>query len=191
MGDIVIPPTIQEGRERVIERAIMDHPEFLGFRDALSIRNWRVSPDSGLLDIVLLPNNGPVHLVLVEAKAAVAPDAACKVTGQLLMYYAGALMLGSEGLEVMRSFAANPEARDTSKKPLVRVTGAKTTTEAWAVLTKGTPVAPEQVRMFIALDNKPHHALEPILATLRQHHRLPIGLVIVKDGKITVQLPAD
>jgi hypothetical protein len=93
-----------EGRERIIERAIMVNPEALGFLGALSIRTMRVSPDTGLADIVLLPKD-PDHLVLVEAKAATAHDAACKVVGQLLMYYYGALRLGSEGLVVMRKFA--------------------------------------------------------------------------------------
>jgi hypothetical protein len=69
MDDIVIPTIPKEG---TIENAIMAHPEELGFPGALSIRNWRVAPDSGLLDIVLLPVDGPVRLVLVEAKAAVA-----------------------------------------------------------------------------------------------------------------------
>jgi hypothetical protein len=106
------------------------------------------------------------------------------------MYYAGALMLGSEGLRTMLRFAANPEARDTSRKPIVRLAGIKPTAPAWEALTIGTPLAPEQVRMFVALDDDPRAALKTIIATLHQHHRLPIGLVVVKDGKITVQLPA-
>lgn len=186
MDDIVTVPTIEEGRERIIERAIMDHPEKLGFPGALSIRNCRLALHSGLVDIVLLPKDGPVRLVLVEAKCAVAPDAACKVIGQLLKYYAGALMLGSDVLIIMRSFAANDEARDTTKKPLVRTTGISPSTKAWEAIKKGTPVAPEQVCLFVALDDEPHAALVSVIATLRQHHRLPIGLVVVKDATITV-----
>ena len=164
----------------------MAHPEKLGFPRALSIRNCRIA--NGLVDIVLFPEDGPVDLVLVEAKASVAPDAACKVIGQLLMYYAGALKLGSEGLRMMRSFAVNhkDEARSTKKIPHIRLAGIKPSEKAWDALTKGARLKPEKMRMFIALNNKPHHALAPTLAALRQHHRLPIGLVVVKDGKITV-----
>ena len=191
MDDTVIP-TSPKGRERIIEEAIMDHPERLGFPGANSIRTLRVSPDSGLVDIVLLPKHGP-DLVLVEAKAANAHDAASKVIGQLLMYYAGALMLGADGLSAIVSFATNhkDEARSESKISHFKLTDISPAAKAWDKLTKGTRLAPKQVRMFVALDDEPRPALKIIIATLRQHHSLPIGLVVVKDGKPTVRLPAD
>ena len=63
---------------------------------ALAIRNFRVADTSGAVDVCLIPQSGPFRVVLGEAKAASAPDAGSKVVGQLLMYYAGALTLGSQ-----------------------------------------------------------------------------------------------
>ena len=68
-------------RETIIEDAVMAHPEALGFPGALAIRNCRVSMPTGRVDVVLLPRDGPVRLVLIEAKAAVAQDAASKCRG--------------------------------------------------------------------------------------------------------------
>ncbi len=73
-------------RERPIEDAVLDHPEALGFPGALGIRNVRVAPHCGRVDVMLLPISGPPRLVLVEAKRSEATDAASKVIGQLLMY---------------------------------------------------------------------------------------------------------
>lgn len=177
---------VRIGREGPIEEAIMAHPEQLGFPGALAIRNWRVSPTSGRLDVGLLPLDGSVQLVLVEAKAAAAPDAASKVIGQLLMYYAGALLLGTEGVAAIREFISRfpEEARSNSKKSQVRLGGASPSAKGWEALTRGARLRPDQLRMFVALDSDPHHALEPLQSTLFKHHGLAIGLVVVRDGRI-------
>lgn len=181
------PASIVLTRERIIENAVMANPDRLGYPGALSIRNLRVAPTSGRLDVALLPIEGPKQLVLVEAKGATAQDAASKVVGQLLMYYAGALALGSEGLSCLRAFAAekSTKACDPSKKSLVRLSGGLRPTEvAWARLCSGELLSPDQLSLFIALDDEPHPALRPTLATLRNHHGLSIGLVIVRNGVI-------
>ncbi len=66
------------GRERAIEDAVMAHPEALGFPGAPAIRNVRVSPSSGRIDVMLLPVTGPHRLVLVEAKRC---SRGCRVEG--------------------------------------------------------------------------------------------------------------
>jgi hypothetical protein len=177
---------IKIGREGPIEEAVMAHPERLGFPGALALRNWRVSPTSGRLDVGLLPSTGSVQLVLVEAKAAAAPDAASKVVGQLLMYYAGALLLGTAGLAAIREYVSRypEEARSSSKKSQVRLSGVSPSTRAWASLSAGERIRPDQLRMFVALDSDPHHALDPLRRTLYEHHGLAIGLVVVKCGEI-------
>jgi hypothetical protein len=165
----------------------MAHPETLGFPGALAIRNCRVSMPTGRVDIVLLPRDGPVHLVLIEAKAAVAQDAASKVIGQLLMYYAGALMLGSEGLRSFKEFAINhsDKAKSTSWiSPKMLSGGISPPSKAFEALYQGRRLTPAQVHLFVALDGEAHRALEPILRILHEHHQLHIGLVLVRDGQI-------
>ena len=177
---------IRIGREGPIEEAVMARPERLGFPGALAIRNWRVSPTSGRLDVGLLPRVGPVQLVLVEAKAATAVDAASKVVGQLLMYYAGALLLGTEGLAAIRDFVSRypEEARSNSKKSQVRLSGVSPSAKAWQALSGGQRLRPDQLRMFVALDSDPHHAFEPLQSALYEHHGMAIGLVVVRNGEI-------
>jgi len=41
----------------------------------------------------------------------------------------------------------------------------------------------------VALDNKPHHVLLPLLEMLRQKHDLFIGLAIAKDHTLELILP--
>lgn len=165
----------------------MAHPEALGFPGALGIRNCRVSMPTGRVDVILLPVDGPVEIVLVEAKAATAPDAASKVVGQLLMYYAGALMLGSAGVRALRRFAVDhPErARSTAwVSPKMLTGGVSPPSDAFAALYRGRRLTPAQVHLFVALDGNAHRALEPTLDVLRQYHGLRIGSVLVRDGGI-------
>ena len=172
-------------RERDIEEAIMRRPDKLGYPGARSIRNWRVARTCGRLDVGLLPLNGPKKLVLIEAKCVSAPDAASKVVGQLLMYYAGALTLGSEGLDCLRAFATKKSARDTSKKSLIKLCGDKCRTEAaWKKMKSGQLLLPRQLSLFIALDDKPHKFLRAMLRALQRNHGLSIGLVIVRNRRI-------
>lgn len=177
-------------REAQIEEAIMRSPGALGYPDALAIRNCRVSMPTGRVDLVLLPHEGPVRLVLVEAKAASAPDAASKVVGQILMYYAGALSFGEKGIELLRDFALNhPErARGSAWISPKALTGISPPSKAFETLGTGTRLKPAQIALVVALDGPPHRGLSPTLGVLRSHHRLNIRCVVVQSGKV---LPAD
>lgn len=190
-------------RERVIEDTIMRTPDELGYPGARSIRNWRVALTCGLLDVGLFPLKGPKKLVLVEAKVVKAPDAASKVVGQLLMYYAGALTLGLNGFACLRAFADSKCARcskglacrsafvdkkcarDTSRKSLRRLSGGLSSTDAaWEKMKSGKLLLPHQLSLFIALDDKPHKFLRAMLRALQRNHGLSIGLVIVRNHRI-------
>jgi len=177
-----------KSREVLIENTIIANPDTLGFPGALAIRRCRVAEPCGLIDLVLLPPTGPVRLVLIEAKASSSPDSASKVVGQLLMYYGGALMLGSTGLRILPEFAKqHPEkATGTTKVSPKALTGGQTPpTKAWEKMYSGDQLAPHEIKLFIGLDGEPHRAFEPTLKALSRHG-LNIGYCIVESGKISV-----
>ena len=177
------------GRETAIENAIITHPEKLGFPGALAIRNCRIAKQAGRADVVLLPENGPVKIVLVEAKVSTASDAASKVIGQILMYYAGLLMLGSVGLRHLRDFArAEPiKAKSTSwVSPKSLTGGISPPDSAWEVLYSGDRLMPHEIKLFVALDGDAHRALKPTVDALRIFHGINIGIAVTRGKSITV-----
>src|SRR5439155_11738381 len=104
------------------------------------------------VDVVLIPQDGPIRLVLVETKAARAANAACKVIGQLLMYYAGALTFGLDGINVLREFARNFQnvaltiPRKSPQKVLHNVKGVLyPNSRCLELLTNGTSLNPNEV----------------------------------------------
>ena len=105
----------RRSREADIEDAIMAQPEILGFPMALAIRNFRVADTSGAVDVCLIPQSGPFRVVLGGRRRRV-PDAGSKVVGQLLMYYAGALTLGSQGINALRELAKNSKLKQNALK---------------------------------------------------------------------------
>lgn len=135
---------------------------------------------------MLLPQSGPVDLVLVEAKARAAADATSKVIGQLLMYYAGALSFGMEGLSLLRRFAEENaiEAEGYAKISPKKLTGVSPATKAWEVLKAGATLSPSRVQLYVALDEDPHAAFLNVLAVLRAQHGLNIGFCVVRDGSV-------
>jgi hypothetical protein len=176
----------KKGQETLIEDAILKDRSNLGFSGALAIRNCRLGENSGAVDVLLLPRGGPVRVVLIEAKVSTAADAASKVIGQLLMYYAGALSIGSHGWESIREFA-----QDSKKKPeaLSRVSlksvsgGVSPPDKAWKALAKGPKLRPEQVRLYVAMNGEPHRAFIHLYRMLRRHHGIIIGLIRVSNGR--------
>lgn len=79
----------------------------------------------------------------------------------------------------------NKSACDTSRKPLIRLSGDRCRTEvAWEKLSSGKLLLPRQLSMFIALDGDPSLILLAILKALQCSHDLSIGLVIVRNGRI-------
>jgi len=176
-------------RETAIEDAIIKRPGRLGFPGANAIRNFRLADKSGAVDVVLFPKKGSIRLVLIETKVATAPDANGKVVGQLLMYYAGALMMGLNGVEQLRQFARNFQSeahrieRKSPQKVLLKVSGKRyTNLKAMDLLKKGTPLTPKEIALFIAVDNEPHHTLQPLLKMLQDFHDICIRLIVVRNG---------
>ena len=176
-------------RETAIEDVIISRPEVLGFPEANAIRNFRLADDSGAVDVVLLPQDGSIRLVLVEAKVSKAADAGSKVIGQMLMYYAGGLQLGLDGIELLRQFSRKfrDEALNTKRKSpqkvLLSVLGNRyPNLDAMELLTKGTRVTPKEIALFIAIDDQPRKTLQPLLQVLRKFHNIHIGLIMVREG---------
>ena len=166
----------------------MADPGALGYPDALVIRNCRVPSVMGCPDVVMLPRSGPHRIVLIEAKAAKAKDAASQVVGQLLMYYGGALTLGSIGLEHYLEYAArNPDqAKDHRRTSVAALAGKLYRKGAGdGPLIQGKPLDPGEIGLFIAMDQQPHPSLMPTLAALRLHNGIQIGVLVVSEGKIT------
>src|SRR5881396_550131 len=78
----------------------------LGYKDSLVIRRAKMGRGGfGFVDVMFLPVTGPHRLVLAEVKQKNSGDAAGKVVGQALLYYAAALGIGLDGLEVLRRYA--------------------------------------------------------------------------------------
>lgn len=181
-------------RETAIEDAIIAHPDKLEFPEALAIRNFRLADTSGAVDVVLLPPpDSSFKLVLVEAKAASAQDAGSKVVGQLLMYYAGALKLGLDGICALEKFArASPSVAHSIPRisPQKVMGGLGSNAQCFEALKMGDRLTPKDIALFIALDNEPRHTLVPTLNILRGLHGLHIGLVLVRGGSIDLVLPA-
>lgn len=172
--------------EREIEEAVLNHPEILGFPQAKAIRNVRVGWAFGRVDIMLLPASSETKLVLIEAKQARAADASSKVIGQLLMYYAGALDIGSVGLERLHEYAASHREKALSPtwiSPKELTGGVSPPAAAWEVIQSGEKLRPEDVELFIALNDAPHEALRIAIESLHEHHGLKIALIVVQDGK--------
>lgn len=180
---------MRENREREIEDAVIAQPDVLGFPGATAIRNVRVAFGFGRIDVMLFPGTGPAKLVLVEAKHTSAPDSISKVVGQLLMYYAGALRIGTRGFELFRKYAeACPEkALSTSWiSPKELTGGVSPPAAAWAVIQAGEKLRPEDIRLFIAMNSEPHEALRTGVRVLSQNHGLSIGLLVVEHGRVRV-----
>ena len=168
-------------KELEIEDAIIANPGALGFPEASAIRRVRVSPDSGVVDLMLLPPKDTVKLVLVEVKDERNREALSKVVGQLLMYYGGALQLGSNGLERIREYAKTKAeaARSNEKISLVKLAGTRSTDAAWSVLESGPKLSPSDVQLFIALNCDPSQGLSDTLTAVREHHGLRIDVVVL------------
>src|SRR3990172_5913984 len=183
-----------KGMEAIIEEAIMKNPGELGFKQALAIRNVRIAPVAGRIDVLLLPTKGKKRLVLVETKQSTASDTASKVTGQLLMYYAGALNLSIDGLDIIRDFVKEypHEAWSRGWISAQRMCGGLSKEAAWKLMQnpKKGRLSPADIDLFIAVDGKPKQSLIDIVDMLNTHHQLGIKLVTVESGVITsVRLP--
>lgn len=176
-------------RETAIEDAIIARPDVLGFPGANAIRNIRLPFESGAVDLVLLPKDSSIRLALVEAKVSKVVDAGSKVIGQLLMYYAGGLRIGSDGIDILQQFSKNFQSeahsieRKSPQKVLLKVTGKKyPNQDAMKLLTRGSSLTSKEIALFIAIDDEPHHTLLPTLRVLQELHDINICLIVVQKG---------
>jgi len=183
-----------KGMESIIEEAIMKNPGELGYAEALAIRNVRIAPVAGRIDVLLLPTKGKKRLVLVETKQSAASDAASKVAGQLLMYYAGALNLSTSGLDIIRDFIIEypDEAWSKGWISAQRMCDGLSKDAAWKLMQnpKNKRLSPAEIDLFIAVDGTPKQSLIDIVDMLNTHHQLGIKLATVENGIVTsVRLP--
>lgn len=171
--------------ELAIEDAIIRDTGAIGFPGASAIRRVRVSRDSGVVDLMLLPSDVDAKVVLIEAKDRRNKEALSKVIGQLLMYYGGALRLGYQGLERIREFATSESdlAVSHDRISLVRLAGTSPTDAAWSLLEKGKKLSPSDVHLCIALNGEPSRGLRDALLAVREFHNLEIDVAVVdSDG---------
>ena len=163
-------------------RVIRNRAQVLGLGESVYIRRCRMGPDHGVADLVILPQNGRHKLVIVEAKQVSSVDAKIKVVGQLLMYYAGALEFGLQGVRLLQRYALEhrPYAQSRHRSSLKAISGGLTPVEtAWAALRKGRRLRPDNIRLIAALDSEPGEVLKQALIALGEHHGLEVGVITV------------
>ena len=172
--------------ERQIENAIMASLDSIGYPNALAIRNVRFNQYSGRADLMLLPEDGPKKLVLIEVKQLNNKESIDKVVGQLLKYYTAAVKLGSEAIEQFRTYAAtNVElARGNKVTTPHRVYGGILGSQIWPNLSNGDRLRPDEIELMIALNGQPGLILKDIVGVLSDLHQLPIRLIAVENGRV-------
>ena len=178
-------------KENRIENAVMRNAAQLGYPSAYAIRNCRIGPEQGQVDLALFPRMGKKKVILVEAKQSSAVDAKCKVVGQLIMYLTGALQLSHEGIKLYRDYARKQKkaAWSVNKTTAKQIAGARTAEEAWDIVRDGTPVERDQIALYVATDGAPSNQILRAIELLAEHHNLQIGLIQVTGNKIKVIRP--
>lgn len=179
-----IPP--EQRPEYKIENAVINDYQVLGYRSIHPpIRRIILNRYAGLVDLILLPKNHKHKIVLIEAKHFSNDEAGEKVVGQLLKYYSFATFLGQSGIEQLRKFAEEHEdiAFDIKKKFPQQLWKVKRD-EAFPKMEQGERIKPDEIGLFIAVDGDPERSLMQIVATLKETHKLNIGILRVKNNKI-------
>ena len=170
--------------EGAIEDRIIRDRGVLGYPGADVIRRCRVGRYVGVVDLVLIPSEGPRRLVLVEVKGGNNVEGHAKVIGQLLLYFTGALKIGTNGLDLMRDFArARSEValRESMTSLKMLSGGVMPPDAAWAALRAGERIAPDQIHLCIGLDREPSSQLQETVALVRGHG-LPMDVVIASEA---------
>jgi len=174
-------------------RVIRNRASVLGLGESVYIRRCRMGPDHGVADLVILPQDGRHKLVIVEAKQVSSVDAKIKVVGQLLMYYAGALELGLQGVRLLQRYAVDHHryARSQHRSSLKAISGGLAPAEAaWAALRKGRRLRPDNIRLVAALDSDPGIVLKQALSALGEHHGLEVGVITIAGrNKLRLWMP--
>lgn len=195
--------------ERVIEEAIMDHPEQLGYPGALAVREFyfghyrdkEEKEGGGRPDVLLLPilpTAGAHQLVIIEAKYVETDgktvqqlrqhyeDARKKAVHELRQYYEDAQdRLGSHGLKHLRNFARkNPErARSTGHTKPKHIFDGFRGDEVLEKMKKGTKLKPDETGLFVALGGTTlPDSVERELVKACENERPNMGVVILEEG---------
>jgi hypothetical protein len=174
--------------ENEIEDAVWNDADKLGYRSAYAIRNVRIGPEQGQVDLALFPRIGKKKIVLVEVKRSTAEESKCKVVGQIIMYLTGAVQLSLAGIKCYRDYArSNPKkALATQKTSPKQVTGAESVNEAWKALCKGAKVRPDQIALYIATDGPPRPQVKAAIDLLADHYGLHIGFLQVSKHGVEI-----
>lgn len=174
--------------ENEIEKVVWENVKKLGYSSAHAIRNVRIGPEQGQVDLALFPRIGKKKIVLVEVKRSTAEDAKCKVVGQIIMYLTGALQLSQTGIKCFRDYARNSpdKALGTQRTSPKQVAGSSSAKEAWEILCKGAKVRPDQIALYIATDGPPRPQVEIAVDLLSKRYGLHIGLIQVSKRGIEV-----
>jgi hypothetical protein len=173
--------------EEAIWRPISENPEALGFPNATALNHLQMGDQSGYIDLVLFPAEGP-SLVLIEAKHAADSRSAADSVGQLVKYYTHALSLGSDGLAILRTTAtaSRSGSRPSRLLSLKSIFAAGSQAEAQTRAGAGMPIRPQDVALVIAVDQvarKFEQRLFRTVEALDHHHGLSIGVAVVQDGR--------
>lgn len=176
--------------EEHIWRPIAEKPELLGYPGAAALNHVQLGNQSGYIDLILLPPQGPKKLVLVEAKSARDRRSSADVIGQLLKYYAHALDLTATSLEAFKRAAvsASGVGRDSRLLSFKQVFGADTLRKAQEKAMVGARLEPQDLHLLVALDQdarKFEPRLLKVAAVLSDRHQVPIGVVTVSGGHVT------
>ena len=174
--------------ENQIEEVVWQNADKLGYRSAYAIRNVRIGPEQGHVDLALFPRIGKKKIVLVEVKRSTAEEAKCKVVGQIIMYLTGALQLSPGGIQLYRNYARNnaKAALAINKTTAMQITGASSVKEAWDIVCKGTPVRPDQIALYIASDGPPRPQVVKAIDLLAECYGLHIGFLKVSKHSLEV-----
>ena len=180
----------EQSPEYKIEEAVILNHKKLGYELIYPpIRRVLFYRGSGFIDLVLLPKKNKQRLVLVEAKHSTNAESGEKVVGQLLKYYAYALTLGENGLNLLTNFAENniETAYGVTKITPQKLCGGSHRDEAMPQMIAGRRLRSEEIGLFVAVDGKVEPSLSLIVSTLREQHKLSIGIIQVSDDSIVVR----
>lgn len=177
--------------ESQLEKRVVRHLDVLDCEaDTPYLRRCTMGQGFGAIDLLVLPAKGRKRLILVEAKRISSADATCKVIGQLVMYYAAALRLGSAGITKLRQFAEEQPARARSKqhKSLQALAGGvKGAEKAAGMLGRGARLKPSQIGLYIVLDKQPGDTLTAVVKALAKRHRLKIQILVASQRPVTLR----
>lgn len=174
--------------ESQLEHRVLKHMGALRCQDGTPyLRRCGMGDGFGAIDLVVLPRRGRRKMILVEAKRVVSPDATSKVVGQLLMYYAAALAIGSRGVQRLHEFCdAEPvKAKGTSTKNWRALVGGGENKRAARLLRHGRHLKPQDIGLYLVFDRDPRPTLLALVKALKGHG-LSIDVLVATTKGLSV-----